>query len=266
MNPEATIGCIAEYLRDKPGIRALYLSGSHGAGLADAWSDIDFVAVVPEDALNGFPEVWRPAVDLLGKPVLWRVRPGSSVLINAITPDWLRIDVLAIPESHFATKSGKTVLFDHDGLLERRPETSGSGRKDDARLRWEFEEFIRILGLLPVAMGREEYLNAVTGIFHLRNLLIDLLIEETGAPHRGGALHLNRLIAPVQKDLLGGLSVPEPTRDSAIAAHLAYAAVYLPRARRLAEDRGIDWPESFEQATWAHLKSELAIEPPHAAS
>jgi Nucleotidyltransferase domain len=266
VSPEATIDRIAGYLRDKPGIRALYLSGSHGAGLADVWSDIDFVAVVPEDELIGFPDVWRPAIDLVGEPVLWRVRPGPSVLINAITPDWMRIDVLAIPASQLAAKSGMTVLFDRDGLLERRPETSGPSRKDDTRLRWEFEEFIRIFGLLPVAMGREEYLNAVTGIFHLRNLLIDLLIEETGAPNRGGALHLNRLITPEQKDLLGRLPVPEPTRGSAIAAHLAYAAAYLPRARRLAKNRGIDWPESFEQATWAHLRSELAIEPPPAAS
>ena len=96
--------------------------------------------------------------------------------------------------------------------------------------------------------------------------MVDLLIEETGARNRGGALHLNRLITQEKKDLLGRLPVPEPTRESAIATHLAYAADYLPRALRLAEDRGIDWPESFEQATWAHLRSKLEIEPPDAAS
>lgn len=120
------------------------------------------------------------------------------------------------------------------------------------------------MGLLPLAVGRKEYLNAVTGLFHLRNLLIDLLIEETGAPHRGGALHLNRLITQQQKALLAALPTAVSDEPSTIAANIAYAAAYLPRARKLAAARGIDWPERFEAVTRVHFKTALSIEVPTA--
>ena len=135
-------------------------------------------------------------------------------------------------------------------------------RLDPRRLKYQFEEFIRILGLLPLGMGREEYLNGVTGLFHLRNLLVELFIEETGAPHRGGVLHLNRLITEEQQEVLASLPPPVPTRDRLIAANIAYASAYLPRARRLAKLWGVEWPERFEAAMWESLKKELAIEPP----
>jgi hypothetical protein len=51
-----------------------------------------------------------------------------------------------------------------------------------------------------------------------------------------------------------------------IAANLAYAAAYLPRARKMAKRLGIDWPKQFEAATWNHLKNELAIEPPYTSA
>jgi hypothetical protein len=48
-----------------------------------------------------------------------------------------------------------------------------------------------------------------------------------------------------------------------IAAHLAYAAAYLPRARKLAKRWGIAWPERLEAAAWERLKHTLSIEPPY---
>ncbi|RAH95945.1 hypothetical protein DLJ53_33660 [Acuticoccus sediminis] len=44
----------------------------------------------------------------------------------------------------------------------------------------------------------------------------------------------------------------------------AYAAAYLPRARRLARVWGVDWPERFETATWKRLHETLSIEPSYA--
>ena len=124
-------------------------------------------------------------------------------------------------------------------------------------------EFIRILGLLHLAAGREEYINGVLGVFHLRNLLVDLLVEETNAPNRGGILHLNRLITDEQKSLLASLPPAVPNRDAMISAHLAYAKAYLPRARKRALRLGVEWPERFEAATWVQLCKALSIERPY---
>jgi hypothetical protein len=265
MTPSLIIQAIAGELEGEPRIRALFLSGSYGAGLEDAYSDIDFLMVASDGPTDAVAELWHRAVSRTGEIVLWWDRQVRPALINAITHDWLRTDVVILKPEQMdeQTKDSLKILFDHDGIFDALPASAKRADPDPRRTKYQFEEFIRILGLLPLAMGREEYLNGILGVFHLRNLLVDLMIEETGAPHRGGALHLNRLITDDQKELLASLPQPVPTRDSLIAANLAYAAAYLPRARKLASLWGIEWPEQFEAATWERLKKTLAIVPPY---
>ena len=263
MTLSLAIEAIADLLEGEPRIRALFLSGTYGAGLEDAYSDIDFLMVASDGPSDEVAELWREAVSRTGEIVLWWDRQVRPALINAITHDWLRTDVVILKPEQMdgQTKDRLKVLFDRDGIFDALPAYAKKAGPDPRRTKYQFEEFIRILGLLPLAMGREEYLNGVLGMFHLRNLLVDLMIEETDAPNRGGALHLNRLITDEQKEVLASLPPPVPTRDSLIDANLAYAAAYLPRARKLAKLWGIEWPEQFEAATWKHLKKALAIEP-----
>ena len=51
-----------------------------------------------------------------------------------------------------------------------------------------------------------------------------------------------------------------------INAHLAYAAAYMPRARRFAQKLNIEWPERFEDVTWQMLEQKLGIERPYEAA
>lgn len=246
-------------------IRALFLSGSYGAGLEDRYSDVDFLLVAPDGPTDMVAGLWKKAVSRTGEIVLWWDRQVRPALINAITQDWLRIDVVILKPDQMGGQAQDSlkVLFDHDRIFDVLPASTGKGEPNPKRMKYQIEEFIRILGLLPLAIGREEHLNGVLGVFHLRNLLVDLMIEETGAPHRGGALHLNRLITDKQKAALASLPPPIPERDALIEANLSYAAAYLPRARRLAKLWGVEWPEGFEAATWRHLGRTLAIEPPY---
>lgn len=262
-SPATCIETITDALREKPIVRALFLGGSRGAGLEDSYSDIDFLAVAIGGPSDEFAGLWREAVSRTGEIVLWWDRDAKPMLINAITEDWQRIDVEIVTPAEMArrSRSGLKPLFDHDRLFEALPAMPEAAGPNKRRMKWQFEEFIRILGLLPLAMGREEYVNSVTGAFYLRNLLVDLLIEETATPYRGGALHLNRLITAEQKALLIALPPLLPTRDAMMAAYPAYAAAYLPRARKMAAKLGIEWPERFEAATWVHLRRTLAIEP-----
>lgn len=264
MEPAVAIEAITRELRDEPAIRALFLGGSYGAGLEDAHSDLDFVLVAPDGANDEVAGLWRKAIGRTGEIVLWWDRQVRPHLINAVTDDWLRTDVVILKPGQMSgqAKDRLKVLFDHDRTFDALPETSAAAGPDPKRMKYQFEEFIRILGLLSLAMGREEYLNGVLGVFHLRNLLVNLMIEETASPHRGGALHLNRLITDEQKQVLTALPPALPERDALIEAHLAYAAAYLPRARRLAKQWGIEWPERFEVSTWRHLDEKLGLEQP----
>jgi len=49
-------------------------------------------------------------------------------------------------------------------------------------------------------------------------------------------------------------------RASVIETSRAFAAIFLPRARRLASDIGMAWPTDFEEATRRHLKRGLGLE------
>ncbi|MCX5568309.1 nucleotidyltransferase domain-containing protein [Kaistia nematophila] len=261
---DPAIRAIAERLEAEPRIRALALGGSHGAGLADAYSDLDFLVVADSGASDQTAALWRDALGRVGEIVLWRDRQVKPTLINAITAAWLRVDVDIVTPQQIAerTKAGLRILFDPDELLEALPAKAEKPRPSPGRLQWQVEEFFRVLGLLPLAMGRAEYFNSVTGLFFLRNLITDLLIEETGAPNRGGVLHLNRLITAEQKKALAALPPLVAERDALIANYLAHAALYLPRARKMAARLGARWPERFEAVTWEHLHDTLGIEPP----
>lgn len=265
MSHVEAIKAITDATSDAPGIRALFLSGSYGNGMADAYSDIDFVMVAEAGATDAVAEIWRRAVAQTGEIVLWWDRTSVPVLINAITADWTRTDVLILkPEQMGAqTQSSLKPLFDHDGIFDRLTEMPKDTGPNLKKLKYQVEEFIRILGLLHLAAGREEYINGVLGVFHLRNLLVDLMIEETNAPNRGGVLHLNRLITDEQKAVLTSLPPAIPMREAMLTAHLAYAKAYLPRARKRAAELGLAWPERFETVTWAKLRDTLSIERPY---
>lgn len=265
MQHRQIIDTITSSLQDAPAIRALFLSGSYANGLADEYSDIDFVLIAKDGASDEIASIWRKAVSQTGEIVLWWDRTTRPMLINAITDDWTRTDVLILRPDQMGLQSQNslTPLFDHDAMFGGLPKTSEKNVPDPARLRYQFEEFIRILGLMHLAAGRKEYINGVLGVFHLRNLLVELLVEETGAPNRGGVLHLNRLITGEQKELLTSLPPAIPNRQAMISAHLAYAKAYLPRARKLAQQWGAQWPERFEAATWTQLSKTLSIERPY---
>lgn len=188
------------------------------------------------------------------------------MLLNAVLADWQRIDVFIVSDHHGSAlaQNKVKVLIDRNRIFDTLPDslhgTQPVTELSDGQLQYQLEEFVRILGLLPLAIGREEHVNGVTGVILLRDFLIKLFIEETGVADKGGNLHLNRLITEEQKMILQSLPALIPTREAVIRANLAYAAVYLPRARKMAEKRNIPWPERFEDVTWQNLKRQLGID------
>ncbi|MEP1519301.1 nucleotidyltransferase domain-containing protein [Ascidiaceihabitans sp.] len=265
MNHQSVIETITTSLKDEPEISGLFLGGSYGNGLADAYSDIDFILVSDTGATDEIAQLWHKAIAQTGEIVLWWDRTTVPVLINAITADWTRSDVLILKPEQLGGYAQNTLkpLFDHTGLFDTLKESVPSVAPNPKRLKYQYEEFIRVLGLLHLASGREEYINGVLGVFHLRNILVELLITQTNAPHRGGMLHLNRLLSASQKALLTGLPAPSVSRAGMIEAHLAYAAAYLPRAREQAKASGVEWPERFEAVTWDRLEKTLGIKRPY---
>jgi Nucleotidyltransferase domain len=237
-------------------VRALFLGGSHGRGSADAYSDIDLIAVADAEHHAEVAAAWRSLLESITHVVFWQERGRGPDLLNAITHEWLRCDMFISSPAAFASRARAAVrpLIDPQGLYDRLPATLDARQPDAARVTYLVNEFIRILGLLSVVAGRAEYVTAASGAGLLRDHLTALMLEESPVADRGGALHLSRLLPQPQMDVLQALPYPRPDRASVIEAHMAIARQFFPRARTLAAKLAIAWPEEFETATHRHLK------------
>ena len=103
-------------------------------------------------------------------------------------------------------------------------------------------EFIRILGLTPVAIGRGEVELMTVGNTFLRRFLTDLLTIEVNPRIPGGMLHLSRVLDPTRMAVLAAVPLPQLTAESAIESNLALARTFMPRAKTLCASLGVEWP------------------------
>jgi hypothetical protein len=168
-------------------------------------------------------------------------------VLNVVTADWQRFDLSFIQREDLARHNGALLrsLFNRSGQTPPE-EPEMPYRPAPEQLLKLVQEFIRVLGLAVVVVGREEYAVALSGIEHLRRMTFDLMMEENRvAPgKRGGALHRNSLLNAEQRAQLESLPPLVAQRASVIEGHRALAELFLPRARRLA--RRSRW---FGQAT-----------------
>jgi hypothetical protein len=244
---------ITKVLRDHARSHGVFLSGSHASGTADAFSDIDLVCVAEPVDQAVLVADWKAALHQVSPLVLFRAFPQQqSCLTNAVTENWDRIDLYLQSPDLFAHRAAGSVLALYDP--ENRLATLRPFERPDPRPRIGYlaEEFLRVLGLLHVAEGRSDYVTAATGAGLLRDHLIALLRYEAGVEQEG-ALHLSRSLDPQDMAMLYDLPVPHPERSSILAAHLALARAFVPRARVLLELHGLSWPAALEQATRQRL-------------
>lgn len=252
---------------DDARVSALLLAGSFGSGTSDAWSDVDFVAVVPPGERDAFVRDWLASLEAFEAVVFVQRPPSPVVLVNAILASWLRCDLLVLGEDEaLFGRSQQTVeiLLDRCGIADRLPAELPDVGPDRQRVRGIIKEFLRVLGLLSVVVGRGEHAVGVSGAGILRSLLIALLVEDAAVANRGGALRVNRLLTPDQRTLVEGLPAVAADRESVVAAHVAIAGAFLPLARPIAARLDLPWPEAFEDATRACLLRELGVALPGA--
>lgn len=253
---------VVGFLESDSRIEGAWLVGSLARRLGDRFSDVDVLIAVAQRALASLVEEWPGRAGLLVD--LAFVRPAystpASTTFTHVTSDYVRFDLT------FATTS-EAVTHAPDGisLLAASPNDSGRAESDNGpgpsgdRVQKLAEEFLRVLGLLPVVIGRREYLVAASGAALLRSMLMDLFRELAPPGYRGGAMRLEKALSPDQLEILYGLPPLLWTRDAAIDLHLACARRFLPAARQAYGDLGLSWPQAFEDAVRNHLQRELDL-------
>jgi hypothetical protein len=244
-------------------VAALFLGGSLGKGVGDDWSDVDLILAVRPEHHGALVSEVRAWADSVAEVVLWKqVYPGVP-LYMAVTAEWLRFDLtVTIPGHVVGAQATLKPLVDRDEVWVGLPETLAPKPIDPNAVTAVVEEALRILGLLPLAVGRGEFVSGVTGAGLVRQQLVSLMIMETEPPLPPGALHLSRLIPAQDLATLEALPGVIATRESVIAANLAYAAAFLDRARILAGRIGAIWPHPLEDACRAHWRQALGLQLP----
>lgn len=241
-----------------------FLAGSFGRGDADQFSDIDLVALIDPENFASAGQGWRTYLATTIDIVFWQERSfgQSGFMLNAISPDWLRIDFVATTRQAFRsrTQDGLKALYDPTNIMATLAPISPPKQPDKAAISAAINEFIRVLGLVHVVVGRGEYYATVAGVGLLRDQLATLMIEASPDHHDGGALHLSKIISQSDMATLRALPFPPPERAPLIKAHIEIARVFFPYAKALADSLDIVWPDAFEQATLDLLKNNFGSE------
>ncbi|HEY7349564.1 MAG TPA: hypothetical protein VH599_14710 [Ktedonobacterales bacterium] len=254
----------ADSLRADERVRALWLTGSLAAGTADAQSDVDLRAAVPAQDFAAVEAWWPRLLDRIA-PTVWRRRwpgPPDEAIIGAISTDYLRFDVViqSAADTRLRTLEAARLLFDKDNLAEHIVLTTPTRHDPLAHVSYVVEEYIRLVGMLPIVVERDDVVIGMEGHFALHSLLLSLLLMENGIDRNvTGKRHVAAFLTDEQRALLAGVPPLEPTMASVIQGRLAYARLFFPRAQRLMEANSLTYPAEFETATRRHLAETLGL-------
>lgn len=264
MRQDWLLNRLVEVFRADQRIQAAWLSGSLARDEGDEFSDVDLVVAADDAERDALLADWDDLAALIA-PIVFsnRLDAGPTTVLNHVTDEWLRFDVAVLsPEGVVRVRTASTlgVLFDRLGLHERLRPAGETLQPSGPRVEGLVREFLRVLGLLPVVLGRKEHVVGASGAGLVRTMVVQLMVEDAAVEDRGGALRLRGLLPEDRLTALAALPPIEATRESVIAVHLACAQLFLPLARDLAARTGVAWPDEMEQALRAHLKRQLGLD------
>ena len=243
-------------------VRGVWLTGSMARQEHDAFSDADLLLVVREAVRESFVRGWNDFIGRVTELVFTQAtKAPTGDLFTHITSEWVRFDVTILQTDELATRSPQSVrvLLDRDDLTSvvgSRHMPYEVGPEDLQAL---VCEFIRVLGLLPVVVGRSDYIAAASGACLLRSMHLRLLGLRLSPEERGGALKISTSLSSHRQALVEGLPAIEATKRSTIEFHQTCARAFLEEARKLAGECGAVWPSDFEVAARSHWHRELGI-------
>src|SRR5215469_5608460 len=245
-------------------VRVLWLTGSLATGTADSQSDVDLRAAVREESFATMSEWWSELIEQVA-PTVWKHRwpgPPDEAILSAITSHYLRFDVViqSATDTRPRMLEAARLIFDKDGIAEQFLLTSSLQHDPFTGLSFIVEEFIRLLGMLPIVVDRDDVPIGMEGQLGLHSLFISLLLLENGVDRTTtGKRHVAALLNDEQRAIQAQMPPLAPTMESIIQGRATYGRLFLPRARQLMEKQGYSYPEAFEQAIRRYLLETLGL-------
>jgi hypothetical protein len=246
---DALLAQAVDALQGDDRVRALWLAGSVGRGVADAGSDLDLVVTVTEVRPYADPGVWA-ALD----PVITTPIPGMPGCFAFTTRGGLRVDVVleTVDELATSTYTRRVRVLDRDGLEPPPPSEDTSG-PDVERMHAIVTELLRQAAIFPAAVvAREDWLLGQAAVMNYQRMLYDLLVESNQPLPVMGVKQWSSRLTAGQREVLRSLPAPHADRDSVVASMLAVRDAIRSHGRAALESAGGTWPTEVDDAMAAY--------------
>lgn len=243
-----------------PRIRAAWLAGSFGKGIADRWSDVDAHLLIDPAQIDDFRAGVQGWLEGLRPLVLYRLLFGGQ-MVNAMTDEGMRLDVwLHSGESAEVVEGHTRVLYAEEGALDWKPNPGSelSQAEAAAELERAIPEFWRCVAMLPVPLGRDEKLIGAAGNFLILLLLTDVFALASGIRKDRGVKALNGFLPPAYRQLAEEATfLPALTREELARFQLRLARLMQEHGPAICAQWGVDYPQALEDAALGYVAREL---------
>ena len=257
---ESFIHALTDAASADPRIRAAWLAGSFGKGIADRWSDVDAHLLIDPAHSDDFRAGVRAWLEALRPLVLYRLLFGDR-MVNAMTDEGMRLDVwLHDGESAEVVEGQTQLLHAQEGSLTWKPHpgTELSQAEAAAELERAIPEFWRCIAMLPVALGRDEKLIGAAGNFLILLLLTDVLSVQSGIRKDRGVKAINGFLPPELRRLAeDATSLPALTHEDLARFQLRLACIMQEHGPVICEQWQVDYPQALEDAALGYVAGEL---------
>jgi predicted nucleotidyltransferase len=248
---DALLARVVSVLETDPRVRALWLAGSVGRGVADAGSDLDLVVTL--SSVDGFadPSVWEMLEPVLTTPI-----PGMPGCFAFTTREGLRVDIVleTVADPAGSPYVDRVGVFDRDGPQPAAPAPSETPHGPDvARLQATVAEFHRQAAIFPAAVvARQDWLLGQVAVHNYRLMLYDLFVETNRPlPAMGVKQWSSKLTGP-QREVLSGLVPPTADREGVVASMVAVADTIVRHGRAALSAAGGTWPDDVSASIAAY--------------
>ena len=238
-----------------------WLEGSFAKGTADRYSDIDIHLLVAEENKETFQhglESWLSDIQPL---VIFKdTFPGQ--MMTCITTVGLRVDVwLHTGDTITLERTKVHLLSDAKGCIQFTEVCRDQESKDiRSVLKQHFNEFWRVLAILPTVLGREERIAGFMGTTFAVMSLTEVLIIGSGNQRDRGVKNINAFLPQtLREEIENALTLPSLNREGIAKAHLRLAGIMQRDGPDIAKQRGVVYPLALEKAILNYISRELQI-------
>jgi predicted nucleotidyltransferase len=241
-----------EKARGDDRIVAVLLYGSHAAGTADEFSDLDLGVVTADGRLDEAIGEREALIRAIGEP-LFLDDFGNPANVHAILADGQVVELIFSSASELEVEGPHRVLLDKAGL-EPKPKV-GEAAPSAGEVRRVVYTFWHDVEHVATALGRGQLLWAHGGLEQLRGTCLRLARLRAGADREDGEPYWKvdeALDPPVGAALLATIVPPEPAqmRDAA----LALVRLYQSLAEPMASQHGFAYPSELDALVTERLR------------